>query len=61
MAYCGVCRHIRPYIRKYGKHPVTGAPLKNEDLITLNFHKNSDGKSFSRFIMSELSSHNFID
>ncbi|KAL1809996.1 hypothetical protein DCAR_0729648 [Daucus carota subsp. sativus] len=36
--------HIRPYIRKYGKHPVTGAPLKNEDLITLNFHKNSDGE-----------------
>lgn len=39
-------RHIRPYIRKYGKHPVTGAPLKTEDLITLNFHKNSDGKIF---------------
>lgn len=36
--------HIRPYIRKYGKHPVTGAPLKNEDLITLNFHKNSEGE-----------------
>lgn len=36
--------HIRPYIRKYGKHPVTGAPLKHEDLITLNFHKNSQGE-----------------
>lgn len=36
--------NIRPYIRKYGKHPVTGASLKNEDLITLNFHKNSQGE-----------------
>ncbi|XP_015578514.1 peptidyl-prolyl cis-trans isomerase CYP65 isoform X2 [Ricinus communis] len=36
--------HITPYIRKYGKHPVTGAPLKQEDLIPLNFHKNSEGE-----------------
>lgn len=34
--------NIIPYIRKYGKHPVTGAPLKQEDLIPLTFHKNSD-------------------
>jgi peptidyl-prolyl cis-trans isomerase-like protein 2 len=32
-----------PYIRKYGKNPVTGVPLKQEDLIPLTFHKNSDG------------------
>lgn len=37
------CRNIVPYIRKYGKHPVTGAPLKQEDLINLTFHKNSEG------------------
>lgn len=36
--------HIVPYIRKYGKHPVTGAPLKQEDLIPLTFHKNSEGE-----------------
>lgn len=36
--------HITPYIRKYGKHPVTGAPLKQGDLIPLNFHKNSEGE-----------------
>ncbi|OWM82099.1 peptidyl-prolyl cis-trans isomerase CYP65 isoform X2 [Punica granatum] len=36
--------HIIPYIRKYGKHPVTGAPLKQEDLIPLTFHKNPDGE-----------------
>lgn len=36
--------HIIPYIRKYGKHPVTGVPLKQEDLIPLTFHKNSDGE-----------------
>ncbi|TQD92882.1 hypothetical protein C1H46_021515 [Malus baccata] len=36
--------NIIPYIRKYGKHPVTGAPLKQENLIPLTFHKNSDGE-----------------
>ncbi|KDP32077.1 hypothetical protein JCGZ_12538 [Jatropha curcas] len=36
--------HITPYIRKYGKHPVTGAPLKQEDLIPITFHKNSEGE-----------------
>ncbi|KAL8168337.1 hypothetical protein V2J09_009836 [Rumex salicifolius] len=36
--------HITPYIRKYGRNPVTGAPLKLEDLIPLTFHKNSDGE-----------------
>ncbi|GAV83516.1 Pro_isomerase domain-containing protein/Rtf2 domain-containing protein [Cephalotus follicularis] len=35
---------IIPYIRKYGKNPVTGAPLKQEDLIPLTFHKNSQGE-----------------
>ncbi|KAK3020820.1 hypothetical protein RJ639_047692 [Escallonia herrerae] len=36
--------NIIPYIRKFGKHPVTGTPLKQEDLIPLNFHKNSEGE-----------------
>ncbi|CAK9136030.1 unnamed protein product [Ilex paraguariensis] len=36
--------NIIPYIRKYGKHPVTGAALKQEDLIPLVFHKNSEGE-----------------
>ncbi|KAL8472912.1 hypothetical protein ACS0TY_029945 [Phlomoides rotata] len=36
--------HIVPYIRKYGRHPVTGVPLKKEDLIPLTFHKNSEGE-----------------
>ncbi|KAB2051917.1 hypothetical protein ES319_A12G085100v1 [Gossypium barbadense] len=36
--------NVVPYIRKYGKHPVTGAPLKQEDLINLTFHKNSEGE-----------------
>lgn len=35
--------NIVSYITKYGKHPVTGAPLKEEDLVPLTFHKNSDG------------------
>lgn len=36
--------NIIPYIRKYGKHPVTGALLKPEDLIPLTFHKNPEGE-----------------
>ncbi|KAM3230354.1 hypothetical protein ACQJBY_060879 [Aegilops geniculata] len=35
---------IIPYIKKFGKHPVTGAALKQEDLIPLTFHKNTDGE-----------------
>uniref|UniRef100_A0A0E0KA66 Peptidylprolyl isomerase n=1 Tax=Oryza punctata TaxID=4537 RepID=A0A0E0KA66_ORYPU len=35
---------IIPYIKKFGKHPVTGTPLKQEDLMPLTFHKNSDGE-----------------
>jgi hypothetical protein len=38
------CRSIIPYIKKFGKHPVTGAALKQEDLIPLTFHKNTDGE-----------------
>nr|CAD1837812.1 unnamed protein product [Ananas comosus var. bracteatus] len=36
--------NIIPYIKKFGKNPVTGAPLKEEDLIPLTFHKNADGE-----------------
>uniref|UniRef100_A0A2P2KED0 Cyclophilin-10 n=1 Tax=Rhizophora mucronata TaxID=61149 RepID=A0A2P2KED0_RHIMU len=36
--------NITPYIRKYGKHPVTGDRLKLEDLIPLTFHKNPEGE-----------------
>ncbi|ESW28705.1 hypothetical protein PHAVU_002G010800 [Phaseolus vulgaris] len=36
--------NITPYIIKYGKHPVTGTPLKLPDLIPLTFHKNSEGE-----------------
>ncbi|KAJ0982133.1 hypothetical protein J5N97_010388 [Dioscorea zingiberensis] len=35
---------IISYIKKHGKHPVTGAPLKEDDLISLIFHKNSEGE-----------------
>ncbi|RAL46675.1 unnamed protein product [Cuscuta campestris] len=36
--------NIIPYIRKFGKHPVTGAPLKQDQLIPLTFHKNTEGE-----------------
>ncbi|KAJ7952754.1 Peptidyl-prolyl cis-trans isomerase [Quillaja saponaria] len=36
--------NIVPYVIKYGKNPVTGAPLKQGDLIPLTFHKNAEGE-----------------
>eukprot|EP01018_Ginkgo_biloba_P014435 Gb_10179 [translate_table: standard] len=36
--------NIIPYIQKFGKNPVTGAPLAVKDLIKLQFHKNSEGE-----------------
>eukprot|EP00347_Sterkiella_histriomuscorum_P002172 403369189 len=35
---------IIPYLRKYKKNPITGAPMKESDLIKLNFHKNEQGE-----------------
>jgi peptidyl-prolyl cis-trans isomerase-like protein 2 len=32
-----------PYVMKYKRHPITGAPMQLKDLTTLHFHKNSDG------------------
>eukprot|EP00873_Tetraselmis_striata_P001176 jgi/Tetstr1/421440/TSEL_012389.t1 len=36
--------NIVPYVQKFGKHPVTGEPLKLSQLYQLNFHKNADGE-----------------
>lgn len=36
--------NIVPYVQKFGKHPVTGEPLKLSQLHQLHFHKNSDGE-----------------
>lgn len=33
-----------PYIKKFGKHPITGRPLAAKDLIKLTFHKNAQGE-----------------
>lgn len=33
-----------PYVMRFKRHPVTGAPLALKDLIKLNFHKNTDGE-----------------
>jgi peptidyl-prolyl cis-trans isomerase-like protein 2 len=35
--------HIIPFIKKYGKNPVTGEPLKISDLIAMNWSKNDKG------------------
>jgi len=36
--------NIVPFLRKHGKHPVTGEDLQQKDLIKLNFHKNEKGE-----------------
>ncbi|KRY01434.1 Peptidyl-prolyl cis-trans isomerase 4, partial [Trichinella pseudospiralis] len=36
--------HILPFVRKFGKHPVTGNPLDVKSLIKLDFKKNSEGQ-----------------
>jgi len=36
--------NIVPYIKKFGKHPITGRPLTAKDLISLTFHKNAQGE-----------------
>jgi peptidyl-prolyl cis-trans isomerase-like protein 2 len=33
-----------PYIKKFGKHPITGRPITAKDLIRLTFHKNPQGE-----------------
>jgi len=38
-----LCRHIVPFIQKFGVNPVTGAPLSLKQLTTLHFHKNDKG------------------
>jgi len=35
---------IVPFIKKFGKNPVTNEPLDQSQLIKLTFHKNQDGK-----------------
>ncbi|KRX50259.1 Peptidyl-prolyl cis-trans isomerase 4 [Trichinella murrelli] len=36
--------HILPFVRKFGKHPVTGNPLDVKSLIKLDLKKNSEGQ-----------------
>ena len=35
--------NIVPYLKKYRRHPVTGAPLAASDLIKLHMHRNQEG------------------
>ncbi|CAF1231425.1 unnamed protein product [Rotaria sp. Silwood1] len=36
--------YIVPFLKKYGRNPVTGEKLEAKQLIKLNFHKNSKGE-----------------
>ena len=45
--------NILPYIRKFHKHPVSGAPLSIKDIVPLRFHKNVEGQ-FSCPVLSKV-------
>merc|ERR1711981_878 len=36
--------NILPWIKKYSTNPITGEPLKRDQLTAITFHKNTDGK-----------------
>ena len=36
--------NIVPFLKKFRRHPVTGAPLAASDLTKLHFHKNAEGQ-----------------
>lgn len=36
--------NIIPYLKRHKRNPVTGAPLKENDLVKLHFHKNDKGE-----------------
>eukprot|EP00871_Galdieria_phlegrea_P004118 jgi/Galph1/4707/GphlegSOOS_G3339.1 len=36
--------HILPYLKKFGKHPITEEPLNSSQLTALRFHKNEEGQ-----------------
>lgn len=37
-------KNIVPFVKRFRKNPITGLPMGLEDLITLQFHKNGEGK-----------------
>ena len=46
-------RYILPFLKKYGINPVNGKKLSAKEMVKLNFHKNSKGRS-SSFILHEI-------
>jgi len=45
-------RNVVPFIKKYGKNPVTGEKMDAKDLIRLTFHKNQEGESILSIVQS---------
>ena len=52
--------NIVPYLKKFKRHPVTGAPLAAADLIRLHFHKNKDGQYHCPVLFKVFNQHTHI-
>jgi len=52
--------NIVPYLKKYKKNPITGAPMKESDLIKLNFHKNEQGEYHCPITYKTFTDHSHI-
>ena len=52
--------NIVPYLKKFKRHPVTGAPLAASDLIKLHFHKNPEGKYACPVLYKTFNQHSHI-
>ena len=51
---------IMPYLKKYKKNPITGAPMKESDLIKLNFHKNEQNEYHCPITYKTFTDHSHI-
>lgn len=52
--------NIMPYIKKFGKHPITGRPITAKDLIRLTFHKNPQGEYMCPITYKAFTDHSHI-
>lgn len=51
---------IIPYIKKFGRNPVTGGKLEVRDLVPLHFHKNVEGKIHCPVLFKAFTNHSHV-
>jgi len=52
--------NIVPFLKKFRRHPVTGAPLAASDLTKLHFHKNTEGQYQCPVLYKSFTQHTHI-